>query len=98
MFAKFIKNFNIFLISGSKLDATFPNKQFHLKEFKIFRCDCNRHNGGLILYVHEGIACKPLKIPFFGLDIKIIALEFHLIKRKWHVFYRNVEATYCVEK
>ena len=83
MFAEFIENFNIFLISESKLDDTFPNKQFHINGFKIFRCDRNRYVGGLILYVQERIPCKPLKILPFDLKIEIIGLEFHQIKRKW---------------
>ena len=82
-FAEFIENVNIFLISESKLDDTFPDKQFHINDFKIFICDRNRYGGGLILYVHEGISCKPLKIPLFDLNIEIIGLEFHQVKRKW---------------
>ena len=77
------KNFNIFLISESTLDDVFPDKQFHTNGFKIFRCDRNRYGGGLILYVHEGIPCKPLKISLFDLNIEIIGLEFHQTKRKW---------------
>ena len=38
-----------------------------------------RNGGGLILYVHEGIPCKPWKIPLFDISIKIIGLEFHQI-------------------
>ena len=83
MFAEFIENFNIFLISESKLDDTFPNRQFHINGFKIFRCDRNRYVGGLILYVQERIPCKPLKILPFDLKIEIIGFEFHQIKRKW---------------
>ena len=73
MFAGFIENFNIFLISESTLDDTFPDKQFHINGFEIFRCD----GGGLIFYVHERIPCKPSKIPFFDLNIEIIGLEFY---------------------
>ena len=54
----FIENFNLFLISEFKLDDTFPDKQFHINGFKIFRCDHNRYGGGLILYAHEEIPCK----------------------------------------
>ena len=43
MFAGFIENFNIFLISESKLDDTFPDKQFHINAFKIFKCERNRY-------------------------------------------------------
>ena len=83
MFGAFIENSNIFLISESKLDDTFPNKQFHTNCFKILRCDRNRYGGGLLLYVHEGIPCKPLKMLLFDLKIEIIGLEFHQMKRKW---------------
>ena len=61
----------------------FPDKQFHINSFKIFRCDRNRYGGGLILYIHEGIPCKPLKTPLFDLNKEIIDLEFHQTERKW---------------
>ena len=82
MFAEFIENFNIFLISESKKFSLFliSDKKFHINDFKIFICDRNRYGGGLILYVHEGISCKPLKIPLFDLNIEIICLEFHQVK------------------
>ena len=74
MLAEFIEYFNIFLISESK--------QFHINDFKIFRCDRNR-DGGALIYIHSGIHCKPLKIPLFDLNIEIMGLEFHKVKRKW---------------
>ena len=43
MFDGFIGNFNIFLISEPNLDDTFPDKQFHINGFEIFRCDRNRY-------------------------------------------------------
>ena len=81
MFAGFIENFIIFLISKSKLDNTFPDKQFCINDFKIFRCDCNRQSGGLILYAVKEIIWKPSKIALFDLNISTIGLEFHQIKR-----------------
>ena len=83
IFVGFIGNFNIFLISESKLDDTFSGKQCHISGFKIFRCGRNRYGDGLMLHAHEGIPCKPLKIRLFELNIEIVALEFHQIKRKW---------------
>ena len=75
MFAEFMENLNKFLNSESKFDVISPNIQFHLNRFKTFRCDLNRYRGGLILYVHEDISGKPLKVLFFGLNIEIIALR-----------------------
>ena len=37
-----IKDFDVFLISDSKLDSTFPNAQVMITGFKIFRYDQNR--------------------------------------------------------
>ena len=37
-----IKDFDIFPISESKLDSTFPNAQVKITGFKIFRYDQNR--------------------------------------------------------
>ena len=79
MLAGFIENFNTFLSFECKLDDTFPNKQFHINGFKIFRCDRNRYEGGLMLYVHEGIPCKLLKIPHFDLEICIEYIYIYII-------------------
>ena len=50
-----IKIFNIFLISESKLDASFPNNQFKINGYKCFRRDRNKYGGGLMFYISEGI-------------------------------------------
>ena len=47
-----VKAFDIFLISESKLDNTFPIHQFAIGGYKIFRRDRNRYGGGLILYIN----------------------------------------------
>ena len=56
--AETITNFDIFLISESKIDSTFPNMQFKINVYKLFRRDCNRFGGGLMLYLNEEISCK----------------------------------------
>ena len=61
MIAEIIKNFAIFLISESKLDSTFPNAQFKVTGFYIFRYDRNRFGGGLLLYMNDKIPFKFLK-------------------------------------
>ena len=37
-----IKLFDVFLVSESKLDHTFPRNQFRINGYKIFRLDRNR--------------------------------------------------------
>ena len=80
---EFVKAFDIFLISESKLDNTFPINQFSIRGYKVFRCDHNRFGSGLILYINENIPCKPLTDhPVFS-DLELMAFELHQIKRKW---------------
>ena len=78
-----VKAFDIFLISESKLDNTFPINQFTMGGYKVFRGDYNRFGGGLILYINENISCKPLSNhPMFS-DLELMAFELHQSKRKW---------------
>ena len=77
-----VKAFDLFLISESKLDSTFPMNQFHISGFKVFRRDRNRFGGGLILYTNENITCRPLNdYPNFS-NLELIAIEIHQSKRK----------------
>ena len=78
-----VKAFDLFLISESKLDSTFPMNQFHILGFKVFRLDRNRFGGGLILYINENIPCRPLSDhPTFP-NLELIAIEIHQNKRRW---------------
>ena len=76
-----VKAFDLFLISESKLDSTFPMNQFHIFVFKVFRRDRNRFGGGLILYINENISCRPLNDhPTFP-NLELI--KIHQNKRRW---------------
>ena len=87
MIAEIIKDFDIFLISESKLDSTFPNAQFKITGFKIFSYERNRFGGGLllyvILYVNDKIPSKFLDKHSISTDIELIAVEFHHNKCRW---------------
>ena len=56
-----IKLFDVFLVSESKLDHTFPSNQFRINGYKIFRLDRNRFGGGLILYINKNILSNHYK-------------------------------------
>ena len=49
---------DICLFSETKLDETFPNQQFKIHDYKMYRRDRNKHGGGVICYVNENISCK----------------------------------------
>ena len=49
---------DICLFSETKLDETFPNHQFKIHGYKMYRRDRNKHGGGVICYVNENIPCK----------------------------------------
>ena len=44
---------DIFAISESKLDDSFPLCQFSVTDFSIHRNDRNRYGGGIMLYVRS---------------------------------------------
>ena len=71
-----IKLFDVFLVSESKLDYTFPSNQFRINGYKIFRLDRNRFGGGLILYINENIPYKPLQNVYIVQILKLLLLNF----------------------
>ena len=72
-----IKLFDVFLVSESKLDHTFPSNQFRINGYKSFRLDCNRFGGGLILYINENIPWKPLQEHIHLPNFEVIVIEFY---------------------
>ena len=82
-FVKDITLFHVFLISESKLDHTFPSKQFRINGYKIFRLDHNCFRDGLILYINEDIPCKPLQEHVHLPNFEAIAIEFYQNNQEW---------------
>ena len=82
---KFIidNNIDIFLISETKLDDSFPTAQFLIKGFSApYRFDRNSKGGGLFLYTREHIPSKILRYSS-NCDIETFLAEINLRKRKW---------------
>ena len=42
-------------LSETKIDASFPDAQFHVDDFRLYRKDRNRFGGGLMIYVTDNI-------------------------------------------
>ena len=74
---------DIFLISETKIDSTFPTSQFKIPGYSsLYRLDRTTHGGGLLLYVREDIPSKVL-FPNFHEKFECITIEFNIFKKKW---------------
>ena len=74
---------DIFLISETKLDDTFPLHQFMIDGYsEPIRLDRNCYGGGLIFFIRDDLPCKvlPHSLPK---DVEGIFIELTLRKTKW---------------
>ena len=53
---------DIIMISGTKIDDSFPKNQFLMEGYSTpFRLDRNAHGGGIMIYIRDDIPSKELK-------------------------------------
>ena len=53
------KNIDILIIAETKIDETFPTNQFLIDGYMPpLRAERNRHGGGLLIYIKEGVPAK----------------------------------------
>ena len=75
---------DIFLISETKLDSSFPSGQFVIKGYStLLRLDRNQNGGGLLLHVREDIPCKILKEHTPEKPVENLFIKINLRSRKW---------------
>ena len=53
---------DICLFSEAKLDDTFPNQQFKIHGYKMYRRNRNKHGAGTLCYVNENIPSKMISV------------------------------------
>ena len=71
---------DIFLVSETKLNDTFPEGQFHINGFsRPYRLDRMDRGGGIILFIREHIHSKRVNLEFLP-KIEGIAIEVNLKK------------------
>ena len=80
MLSELIKGFvNVFMISETKLDDSFPEGQFSIDGYHTpFRYDRNGNGGGILLYIREDIPASSTVI--FQLP-KVFLLKLILIRK-----------------
>ena len=76
---------DIFLVSETKIDHSFPNQQFSIDGYKTYRRDRNNFGGGLLFYVNENIPFGELTTEQTDTNFEIIFLKMTLRTRKWLV-------------
>ena len=78
-----IKNeIDIFMISETKIDNSFPISQFTMTGYSIpFRLDRTSHGGGMLLFVREDIPCKTIQTGCDA-DFERIFVVINLSKKK----------------
>ena len=74
--------FDIFLVTESKLDSSFPDSQFSIPGCRIVRKDQNRNGGGILFYINEDIPFKVIKSKQLPGNLEILKLEIILDKMK----------------
>ena len=79
--------FDIFIVSETKIDNSFPVNQFSIKGFcDPFRQDRNSEGGGILIYIRENVPCKEIKIHKLTNNFEGIFVELTLRKSKWLLF------------
>ena len=46
----------------TKIDETFPNQQFIINGYNLFRRERNCHGGGVLCYINENISSKTVNV------------------------------------
>ena len=78
------KNLDVFLISETKIDPSFPESQFFFQGYsKPHRKDRCLGGGGMLMYVNENIPSCNLKGHTIPDDVEIMCVEINLKKQKW---------------
>ena len=96
------ENLDIFLISETKIDSSFPDAQFYYEGYSApHRRDRSMGAGGLLMYVNDDIPSRMLKEHYSPDNIEIICVEINLRKQKWVIIgiYRppNMNLAYFLD-
>ena len=80
------EKFDVFLVSKSKLDSSFPEVWFKIPGYRIFRQYRDKYWSGLIFYINQNIPCKKRETFQFTSSIEILTLDINLGKEKLLIF------------
>ena len=68
----------ICFLPETKLDETFPNQQFMINGYKLFRRERNCHGEGILNSINENIPSKTVNVEGIEKDYEIIWIEIYI--------------------
>ena len=70
--------FDIFLLSESKLDSSFPDDQFSIDRYRVVRKDPNRDGKRLLWFINEDISFKVIQSSSLLITLEVLPIEINL--------------------
>ncbi len=75
---------DVLMISETKIDHSFPNANFAMTDYKLYRNDKNTRSGGLMLYIRGDLPHRRREdLEFDREGIQTIVIECIIKRRKW---------------
>ena len=68
----------LMIVSESKIDSSYPNSQFIISGYELYRNDRKKGGGGILAYVSSELICKRIKRVKSYKTIEVIALDIKL--------------------
>ena len=79
-------NFDIFGLGETKINQSFPNAQFALDGYRLFRRDCYCFGGGLMTFIRNDFPCRRLN-HLETVTVETIVMEIIIAKAKWCLIF-----------
>ena len=70
-----LRSSKILVISETKIDRSYPDSQFKLQGYDMFRKDRAKEGGGLLVYISRTIPSRKLTLPTTYKTLEAIAVD-----------------------
>lgn len=93
---------HVAFISETKIDSSYPNEQFNIDGFTVYRKDRSKGGGGIMVFVANTLQCKRLKFDRKYTTLEPIALEIKIGNRSMTILGiyrppRNLSGNYQIK-
>ena len=89
-----VNNYDVICVVESWLSEDVSNDELFIPGYDIFRCDRDRHGGGILIFVKSELCASPISYPLPPIDIEFFPLTIEFCKMKFciAIFYRPPSA------